>query len=73
MAPQVIGETTEKIQAIRDWLKTVHSRQKSYADLHRGEIEFSIGDSVFLKVSSMLGVTKFGIKGKLAPRYIGPF
>ena len=41
--------------------------------MHRWEVEFSVGDYVFLKVSLMRGVTRFGIKAKLAPRYVGPF
>ena len=50
-----------------------HSRQKSYADKRRRPLEFSVGDSVFLKVAPMKGVMRFGKKGKLSPRYIGPF
>ena len=73
MGPQVIKDITEKIRALRDWLKTVQSRQKSYADLNRWEVEYNLGDFVFLKVSPMHGVTRFGIRGKLAPRYIGLF
>ena len=71
--PQVIKETTKKIHVIRDRLKAVQSRQKKYVDLHRREVEYNVGDFVFLKVSPMHGVTRFGIKGKLAPRYVGPF
>ena len=65
--------TTEKIRAVRDRLKVMQSCQKSYADLKRREVEYDISDFVFLKVFSMRGVTRFGIKGKLAPRYVGPF
>lgn len=42
-------------------------------DLYRREVEFDVGDYVFLKVTPMRGVTRFGVKGKLAPRYVGPF
>ncbi len=49
------------------------SRQKSYADPRRRDVEFAIGDYVFLKVSPMKGVIRFGKKGKLAPQYIGLF
>ena len=73
LGPQLIEETTEKVRTIRDRLKTVQSRQKSYADPHRREVTFEVGDFVFLKVSPMRGVTRFGVKGKLAPRYVGPF
>ena len=54
-------------------LETTASRQKSYADSKRKDVEFQVGDYVFLKVSPMKGVMRFGKKGKLAPRYIGPF
>ena len=49
------------------------SRQKSYADLKRKSVEFQVGDHVFLRVSPMRGVKRFGVKGKLSPRFIGPF
>jgi ribosomal protein L21E len=49
------------------------SRQKSYADVRRRELEFKVGDQVLLKVSPTKGVVRFGMKGKLNPRYIGPF
>ena len=42
-------------------------------DLYRREVEFDVGDYVFLKVTPMRGVTRFGVKGKLAPRCVGPF
>ncbi|KAL5795203.1 hypothetical protein ACOSQ2_000023 [Xanthoceras sorbifolium] len=71
IGPQIIEETTSKVRSIQERLKVVQSRQKSYADLHRREVEYEIGDYVFLKVTPMRGVTRFGVKGKLAPRYIG--
>ena len=49
------------------------SRQKKYADPMRKDVEFSVGDMVFLKVAPMKGVMRFGKKGKLSPRFIGPF
>ena len=52
---------------------TAQSRQKSYADLKRRDIEFAVGEFVFLKISPMKGVMRFGKKGKLSPRYIGLF
>ncbi|GJT86487.1 putative reverse transcriptase domain-containing protein [Tanacetum coccineum] len=54
-------------------LKTARSRQKSYADKRRKPLEFKVGDRVLLKVSPWKGVVRFGKKGKLAPRYVGPF
>ncbi|XP_043700955.1 uncharacterized protein LOC122651577 [Telopea speciosissima] len=49
------------------------SRQKSYADLKRKPLEFEEGNKVFLKVAPMKGIMRFGKKGKLSPRYVGPF
>ncbi|EOX99952.1 Uncharacterized protein TCM_009026 [Theobroma cacao] len=49
------------------------SRQKSYADNQRRNLEFQVEDYVFLKVSPTKGVIRFGKKGKLSPRYKGPF
>ncbi|WP_232354503.1 hypothetical protein, partial [Aeromonas jandaei] len=54
-------------------MKIAQSRQKSYADKRRRPLKFQVGDYVYLKVSPTKGVTRFGVKGKLAPRYIGPF
>ena len=63
----------EKVQLIRDILKTTQSRQKSYADVRRKELEFQVNDWVFMKVSPMKGVMRFGMKGKISPRYVGPY
>ncbi|XP_074562821.1 uncharacterized protein LOC141819419 [Curcuma longa] len=54
-------------------MSEAHDRQKSYADQRRRPLEFLVGDHVFLRVSPTKGVKRFGLKGKLAPRYIGPF
>ena len=70
---EFIQEAIETVQKIRRRLETAQSRQKSYADKRRRPLEFSVGDSVFLKVAPMKGVMRFGKKGKLSPRYIGPF
>ncbi|GJZ72425.1 hypothetical protein Tco_0636276 [Tanacetum coccineum] len=64
---------TENIFQIKERLKTARSRQKSYADKRRKPLEFKVGDRVLLKVSPWKGVVRFGKKGKLAPRYVGPF
>ncbi|GKA70634.1 putative reverse transcriptase domain-containing protein [Tanacetum coccineum] len=66
-------ETTEKIDQIKERLKTAKSHQKSYGDKRRKPLEFQVGDRVLLKVSPWKGVVRFGKKGKLAPRYVGPF
>ncbi|KAL4033049.1 hypothetical protein IC575_006134 [Cucumis melo] len=52
---------------------TAQSRQKSYADVRRKDLEFEVGDMVFLKVAPMKGVLRFAKKGKLSPRFVGPF
>ena len=54
-------------------MRAAQSRQKSYADKRRRELELEIGDQVFLRVSPWKGVMRFGKKGKLSPRYIGPY
>ncbi|GJW89211.1 putative reverse transcriptase domain-containing protein [Tanacetum coccineum] len=70
---ELVRETTEKIVQIKNRLLTARSRQKSYADVRRKPMEFSVGDMVMLKVSPWKGVIHFGKRGKLSPRYIGPF
>ena len=54
-------------------MKTAQDRQKSYADKRRKDLEFQVGDRVFLKVSPWKGIIRFGRRGKLSPRYIGPY
>ncbi|GKB72501.1 hypothetical protein Tco_0933913 [Tanacetum coccineum] len=69
----IILETTEKISRIKDRHKPARDHQKSYDDKRRKLLEFSVGDYVLLKVSPWKGVVRFGKKGKLAPRFVGPF
>jgi hypothetical protein len=71
--PDMVKETEEKVQKIIHNMKKAQACQKSYADRRRQPLCFLVGDYVYLKVSPMKGVSRFGIKGKLAPRYIGPF
>ncbi|GJR28581.1 putative reverse transcriptase domain-containing protein [Tanacetum coccineum] len=71
--PELIQETTEKIIQIKQRMQTARDRQKSYADLKRKPMEFQVGDKVMLKVSPWKGVVRFGKRGKLNPRYVGPF
>nr|GEY01667.1 putative reverse transcriptase domain-containing protein [Tanacetum cinerariifolium] len=71
--PEIIQQTTEKIVQIKQRLQAVRDRQKSYADVRRKLLEFQVGDKVMLKVSPWKGVIRFGKRGKLNPRYIGPF
>ncbi|GKA55734.1 putative reverse transcriptase domain-containing protein [Tanacetum coccineum] len=69
----VVLATTEKIETIRERLKEAQDRWKSYANKRRRPIEFDVGDFVMLKVSPWKGVMRFKNKGKLSPRFIGPF
>jgi hypothetical protein len=68
-----LKDVEKQVQMIRESLKVAQSRQKSYADKRRRNLSFEIGDFVYLKVSPMRGTRRFRVKGKLAPRYIGPF
>ncbi|KAK1432009.1 hypothetical protein QVD17_08873 [Tagetes erecta] len=70
---EVVEVTNEKIDQIRAHLKAAQDRQKSYADKRRRPIEFQEGDYVMLKVSPWKGVIRFRKRGKLSPRFIGPF
>ncbi|GJV36842.1 hypothetical protein Tco_1409319 [Tanacetum coccineum] len=71
--PELVQETTERIIQIKQRIQTARDRQKSYADLKRKPMEFQVGDKVMLKVSPWKGVVRFGKRGKLNPRYVGPF
>ena len=73
LGPEEVKEMVEKVHLIRERMKAGQSRQKSYADQRRRPLEFSVGDYVFLKVSPMKGVVRFGKKGNLSPRFVGPF
>ena len=73
LGPEVVQETSEKIQLIQQRLKVAQDRQKSYADNRRKDLTFEIGEHVFLKVSPTRGVIRFGKQEKLQPRFIGPF
>ncbi|GJV22199.1 putative reverse transcriptase domain-containing protein [Tanacetum coccineum] len=69
----LIHETTEKIVQIKQRIQAARDRQKSYANVRRKPLEFQVGDRVMLKVSPWKRVIHFGKRGKLNPRYIGPF
>ncbi|GJU41176.1 putative reverse transcriptase domain-containing protein [Tanacetum coccineum] len=71
--PELVQESTERIIQIKQRIQTARDRQKSYADLKRKPMEFQVGDKVMLKVSPWKGVVRFGKRGKLNPRYVGPF
>jgi hypothetical protein len=64
-------KTEEKVKQIQANIIATQSHQKSYVDKRRSPLEFKVGDHVYLRVSPMKGVHRFGIKEKLSPRYIG--
>ncbi|WMV46948.1 hypothetical protein MTR67_040333 [Solanum verrucosum] len=73
VGPDLVHQAMEKVKVIQERLKTAQSHQKSYTDVRRRALEFEVDDWVYLKVSPMKGVMRFGKKGKLSPRYIGPY
>ena len=73
IGPDLIRDTSVKVGLIRRCLLKTQSHQKSYMDRRRRPLEFEAGDHVFLKVIHKRGVVRFGKRGKLSPRFIGPF
>jgi hypothetical protein len=71
--PDILEEAEKQVQMVKENLHVTQSRQKSYADHRRRELSFEVGDFVYLKVSPMRGLHRFKVRGKLAPRLIGPF
>lgn len=73
LGPDLIEETTRHVRLIQDRMRAAQDRQKSYADQRRRLDGYEVGDRVLLRVSPTKGVQRFGRRGKLSPRYIGPF
>ncbi|XP_057962269.1 uncharacterized protein LOC131153834 [Malania oleifera] len=73
LGPELVQQAFEKVRLIRDRIKSAHSRKKSYMDVRCRELEFEVGGKIFLIITPIKGVTRFGNKGKLSLRYIGPF
>ena len=73
VGPELVQITSEKVKVVRYNLKIARDRQKIYEDNRRRDLQFEIGDRVFLKISPWKGVLRFGRRGKLNPRYIGPY
>ncbi|WVZ97835.1 hypothetical protein U9M48_043345 [Paspalum notatum var. saurae] len=71
--PDLIRDAEQQIKMVRENLRVAQSRQKSYADVRCRDLTFKVDDFVYLNVSPMRGIRRFNMKGKLAPRYIGPF
>ena len=73
LGPESVEQATEAIKKIKERMKTFQSRQKSYADQRHWPLESEVGEHVFLKISPMRGIMRFGLKGNLNPRFVGPF
>jgi hypothetical protein len=71
--PDILEEAEKQVRIVKENLRVAQPRQKSYADHRRRELSFEVGDFVYLKVSPMRGLRRFKVRGKLAPRFIGPF
>ena len=71
--PNMVREAEEQVRLIQENLKIAQSRQKRYADKRHSPLIFEVGDYVYLRVSPWKGIQRFGLRGKLAPRYIGPY
>jgi hypothetical protein len=71
--PDIIQETEKQVHQVRENLKVAQSHQKSYANRKRRELSFKVGYFVYLKVTTMRGLEQFQVRGKLMPRFIGPF
>lgn len=73
LGPNIVAKTTDKIKLIKAWMKTAQDLQKSYVDRRRRDLEFWVGDHVFLHIMLMKGIRRFGVSSKLSPRYMGSF
>jgi hypothetical protein len=71
--PDIVVEAEATVRRIQENLKVAKLRQESYANKRRRPLEFEAGDNVYLKISPIKGVKRFGVTGKLSPCYIGPF
>jgi hypothetical protein len=69
----LVEEAEMTVSSIQDNLRATKSHQESHANKRHRPLEFVVGDHVYLKFSPMKGMKRFGMKGKLAPRYIGSF
>jgi hypothetical protein len=71
--PNLVKEAEERVEVIKQNIKAAQMRQKSYHDKGKTIREYQVGEKVYLRVSPTKGVQRFGVKGTLAPRYIGPY
>ena len=73
LGPEIVQVMTDNVKVIIDRLKIAQDRQKSYADNRRRDLAFQVVNQVFMRISPWKGVLRFGNKGKLSPRYMGPY
>ena len=73
IGPDIKKDTEDKVRVIQQRLKVASNRQKSYVDLKRKDIVYEVSDKVFLQVSPWRKILRFGKRGKLGPRFIGPY
>jgi hypothetical protein len=71
--PNLVKKAEERVEVTKEKLKAAKMRQKSYHDKGKAVREYQVGEKLYLRVSPSKGVQRFGVKGKLAPRYIGPY
>jgi hypothetical protein len=71
--PDILEEAEKQVRMVKENLRDTQSRQKSYTDHRRRELSFEVGDFIYLKVSPMRGLRHLKVRGKLTPRFIGPF
>jgi hypothetical protein len=71
--PATIVEDEENVAKVKENLKIAQSRQKSYTNPKRKDVSFEVGEHIYLKVSPLRGTKRFHVKGKLSPRYVGPY
>src|SRR3954464_4097728 len=72
-SPDVIQEAEDRVKIIKEHLKATQSRQKAYYEKRHRAVAFQVGEWAYLRVSPLRGSHRFGIKGKLAPRFVGLF
>ena len=73
LGPEVVQQTTKKVKLIQERMRTAQSRQKSYQDKKRKDLDIVDGDYVFLRVNPWARVGQALKSQKLTPRFIGPF
>ncbi|XP_074376817.1 uncharacterized protein LOC141718332 [Apium graveolens] len=73
LGQKLIQQTKEKVKLIRKRLLTAQDRQRKHAHPSRKDMEFEVGEAVLFKNSPWKGFSRFGKKGKLSPRCVGPF